>query len=142
MVKLWIAAAVMLAAFMGMAVRCQADDAPLSMTSTDILLLGGDLAVTGLDFLQTRYISAHPGSCNEANPILGTHPSLARVDTYFPVAMAVEVAASFALPEIIHLLGGGDQLARKTRTIAQSVFIGVESTVVLTNFRYGVKFNF
>ena len=74
-----------------------------SDTATQVAVTG----VTVLDWGQTRYISAHPTTCFEANPILGVHPSLSRVDTYFPVVLLLEFGAAYLAPEIVGLFGVG-----------------------------------
>lgn len=102
----------------------------------------GVTAVTALDWGQTRYISAHPTICFEANPVLGVHPSMQKVDIYFPAVILLELGVSYAAPELVLLLGGSAALAEQARTGAQGIFIGMEGAVVGSNLRYGVKFNY
>src|SRR5882672_9397495 len=82
--------------------------------------------LTGLlivDWGQTRYIVKHPQDPTkqdgtyawraESNPLLGSYPSMAKVNTYFSVAIIGHAAISYALP-------------RGWRDGWQYVWIGVE----------------
>lgn len=53
---------------------------------------------TVIDWAQTRYITQHP-QFYETNPILGKHPSIGRVNTYFAGALIGGTLLTLALPE-------------------------------------------
>lgn len=56
------------------------------------------LTFTVIDWGQTRYIAEHQ-QFYEINPILGMHPSMAKVNTYFAGALIGGTILTFALPE-------------------------------------------
>jgi len=81
-------------------------------------------AASGLlvaDWSQTRVIGRDPCYC-EGNLLLGPHPATGRVNTYFSIALALNVAA-FALPE-------------RPRRIWYGAVILTEAAFVLTNIRH------
>ena len=90
-------------------------------------------SLLALDWAQTRYISTHPDTYQELNPLLGSHPSIGRVNTHFAGAML----ADWAIGDWLRDEFGDD--SRKTWLIAVSV---VEGSVVAHNYRIGVRFNF
>ena len=66
---------------------------------TDSILLGTSLATMAIDWGQTRDLARRPQPpFTEANPFLGKHPSVGRVDTYFTLVMAGTVGLSAVLP--------------------------------------------
>lgn len=54
--------------------------------------------LTVADWAQTRNIARHPARWHETNPLLGEHPSVARVDRHFVVSMLAGALALDALP--------------------------------------------
>jgi hypothetical protein len=54
---------------------------------TDSLLLTTALSAIAIDWGQTRTIARNPARFTEANPILGPHPGVGRVDRYFALSM-------------------------------------------------------
>ena len=81
-----------------------------------------------IDYWQTRDIKNHPGYY-ETNPLLGKHPSDARIRNYFIGATVAHAAITYALPE-------------KYRPAWQWGTIGVEAAVVLHNKGIGLKIAF
>src|SRR5512133_3679909 len=71
-----------------------------------------------IDFTQNKGLS-------EMNPILGEHPSRARINTLIPLAILGHAAVSYMLPK-------GD-----LRGVWQSVFISLEIGAVSRNVIYG-----
>jgi len=60
---------------------------------------GAYLAVQATDWRQSRTIAAHPDRFQEANRVLGNHPSRAAVDRYFLAASLLHAGAVAALPD-------------------------------------------
>ncbi len=109
----------------------------LLLLASTTALADGYLAVSesllALDWAQTRYISAHPDGYRELNPLLGSHPSIGRVNTHFAGAML----ADWAIGNWLRDEFGDDP--RKTWLIAVSV---IEGGIVAHNYRIGARFNF
>jgi len=82
-----------------------------------------------LDWGQTRYIAEHPDKFFERNAILGKHPSVGRVNTYFVLTGALHY-----------------WLMRKaepgTRKMLQWVTIGIGASNVANNYHMGVRVGF
>jgi len=55
----------------------------------DKSLGGAALASTLADWSQSRYIAKHPNEFSETNVILGKHPTVGMVDTYFAGSIAL-----------------------------------------------------
>lgn len=67
-------------------------------TRADTARQAAIVALQVADWQQTRWIVRHPDGWHETNPFLGDHPSMDRVDTYFPVLILGHAAISYALP--------------------------------------------
>lgn len=50
------------------------------------------------DWAQTRQIVLNADSFHETNPVLGTHPSMGRVNAYFATALALNYVIGNSLP--------------------------------------------
>lgn len=59
----------------------------------------GMQAATVIDWAQTRDISKRPGELAEANPILGQHPSIGKVNTFFVLRLIGQHYGAKALPD-------------------------------------------
>lgn len=81
------------------------------------------------DWSQTRYIARHPKEYHEVNPVLGRHPSVGKVNTYFAVTGLANIWVSGAL-------------SPKYRKWWQYFCIGFEGGVVAHNASIGIKFDF
>lgn len=94
-------------------------------TSTDSALLG--TAITGLaaDWAQTRYIATEHGY-HETNPLLGSHPSVGRVNTYFAGSIAGTVGLALWMP-------------RKPRTLFLGSMVALEIGLVIHNHSIGIQ---
>jgi len=77
------------------------------------------------DFAQTRTIAANPQQWSELNPLLGSHPSVGKVNL-------LAVGVLIAHPVISYLL------PRPYREVFQYVTIGVEATAVSHNYQIGI----
>jgi hypothetical protein len=92
----------------------------------DTVLEGAMLALLVVDWRQTRNIAAHPSLWEETNPILGAHPSAARVDAWFAASAVAHVAAAYVLPP-------------RWRTPFQLLSISAEGLCVSRNFAIGIR---
>lgn len=91
-----------------------------------------EIAVTivrALDWGQTRYIAQHPDKFYERNPILGRHPSVNAVDTYFAVTTSIHWFMA-------------KKLNSKNRKRFQYVFLVFGALNVANNYRVGVRIGF
>ena len=98
-------------------------------SKTDTAMEAAFVGLTVMDWGQTRDTAKNPNQYSEVNFILGRHPSLTYVDTYFPVAIVAHGLVSMALPP-------------KYRRYWQVIFIGVEGAAVLNNYKVGLKVDF
>jgi hypothetical protein len=96
---------------------------------TDSLLLTTALSAMAIDWGQTRSIARNPARFTEGNPILGPHPSVARVDRYFALAMlgTAGVAGILTPTPRKWFLGG---------------VTAVEVVVIISNRGAGIRANF
>lgn len=95
----------------------------------DTVLEGTFVTLTVIDWGQTRGIALHPNQYRETNPLLGSHPSITKVDTFIPAGIIIHGVISMALPP-------------KYRAYWQAVWIGVEGGAVWHNANLGLKINF
>jgi hypothetical protein len=97
--------------------------------STDRVLGVTALGASVIDWGQARSIAKHPAQFEEANPILGKHPSREKVDAYF-----------------IGVIGGGylvaDMLSPGYRKLLLGGAVIVEISAVRHNRSIGVGFSF
>ena len=103
-------------------------------TKTDTAYQATFLMVTAVDWMQTRWMVKQDwqwgeGYHREMNPILGSHPSMKKVDTLIPLGMVAHTLVSMALPP-------------DYRRIWQVLWIGVEGYCVTTNYSAGVHLEF
>lgn len=85
-------------------------------------------AIHVADWGTTLDIKNHP-DLQEINPLLGHHPSDARINTYMAGTLAAHWAISYALPE-------------RWRPTWQYVTIGIDGAVVAHNFSLGLRLAF
>lgn len=110
--RTWVAAAVLVCAVCVVALPARA--APAWLDTTALVAAEASLAV---DMLQTLDIKRHPDrtfqyygttlvqpGMTETNPILGEHPSDAKVCAYFAGTMLLTGAAWYALPPRLRFL--------------------------------------
>ena len=94
--------------------------------STDYALAGAALAALAVDWGQTRYIAKNTHHFNETNPVLGSTPSVGKVDTYFVGAMVGTVALAHLLPSDWRQLFLTGTLAVELGAISQNRSIGIK----------------
>lgn len=82
-----------------------------------------------MDWLQTRHIANNPDKFHEKNPILGTHPAVEQVDTYFAATGLLHYYVASILPA-------------EYRKGFQYITIGMQAKSVSNNIALGIKFNF
>ena len=103
----------------------QADDWTTADTQREAVYM----VMHAMDWAQTRTIARNPDKWGEANPILGRHPPIDRVDAYFAMAALTHVAVSAALPI-------------EYRSAWQYVSITIEAMYVMHNVSAGVNIKF
>lgn len=87
------------------------------------------LTMETADFSQTMYIERHPTQYREANQIISSHPTPARVIGYFLASDAVILGYNYALPaKWAHALNWAD--------------VAIEGAVIGHNAHIGIKFSF
>ncbi len=97
-------------------------------TTEDTAYQSAFLAITAIDWLQTKEIARDPAH-KESNPILGSNPGQNEIDMYFAGCAIAHTAIAYYLP-------------RKYRRIWQYVWIGVEAGYVGYNYNAGIRINF
>ena len=97
-------------------------------TRTDTQYQGVFVALTAVDWLQTKEIASNP-KFSETNLILGGNPDQNKVDVYFASCLLAHSAISYYLP-------------KKYRRYWQCVFIAVEVGYVGHNVNAGVRIEF
>ena len=122
---------ILLAIFLSFAlvVCAYADDTERKWTKTDTAFQLAYYTLHTVDWLQTRYIAKRPEKYYESNPLIGTHPSIGRVNTYFAVTAVINTLVPYALP-------------KPYRTYWQGGMIGIEAVCIGSNARLGVKLQF
>ena len=98
-------------------------------TADDTRYQAAFIAAGLADWGQTLCIANNPDRFYETNVLLGRHPSRDKVNTYFPVAIALHTAVAVALPP-------------KYRRAWQLVWIVVETSMVVNNASIGIKLDF
>ena len=87
------------------------------------------LAVTAVDMMQTITIAGHPDIWHEYNPILGRHPSKAKVYGYFLMGGIIKYNIIDALPH-------------SWRKGVMGTLIAVEVGMVAHNYTVGIQMGF
>lgn len=82
-----------------------------------------------IDYKTTLDIARNPDKYQEANPILGKHPSIARVNTWFLVTTIIHPIISSTLP-------------KEYRKAFQYISIGISGTAATLNLWSGLKVEF
>ena len=98
-------------------------------TTLDYSLAAGAATMMALDWAQTRYGARNPSRYAERNPVMGEHPSTAKVDRYFTAASLLMAGVTYALP-------------RTQRRLFLAGVLVVETSVVFSNHQIGVKLDF
>ena len=98
-------------------------------TNTDTAFQVAFTTLNVVDWLQTRQISKHPERWHENNPILGKHPSLLKVDSYFIGSMLINTAIPILL----------NQPYRRLWQLG-SIGIGIKLTTHNTSLGIRIKF--
>ena len=80
-----------------------------------------------VDWSQTRWIAKNPARFHEINPLLGQHPSVAKVNSYFALCVALTAVGAYFLP-FWWAIGAGLAL------------IALEAFVTIRNYRIGIRF--
>jgi hypothetical protein len=91
--------------------------------------LAAAIVLHAIDWRQTVWISKHPESFRELNPLLPKFPSQGQVNRYFALTGAAMVAAHYLLPP--------EYAKWSTR-----VWIGLQVGAISKNLAVGVKMDF
>src|ERR1019366_421470 len=100
--------------------NCLADE----WTEADTVREAVYLTLHAIDWNQTLQIANHP-DLQESNPILGQHPSAAKINEYMAGAALLQITVAYFLPE-------------KYRKAFQYIAIGEKIPNVLGNFSLGL----
>lgn len=92
--------------------------------TSDTVLSVAAVALTVIDWSQTRHIANDPQGHKELNPILGPHPSQSSVDIYFPVTLAIGGAVAYFVPSWRPYILGG--------------WIALETSCTFQNYNHGI----
>ena len=87
------------------------------------------LVLRMIDYKTTRDIARKPDEYIESNPILGEHPSLGRINTYFVATSLIHPVISYYLP-------------RNYREAFQYISIGISLTASTVNIMSGLQIRF
>lgn len=90
-------------------------------------LMTAAAVLTVADWAQTRYIARNPNDYRELNPILGSHPSVGKVNIYFSTVLllgALGVSTGYINREFLYF------------------YVGIEGSTVVRNYQVGVRFQF
>ena len=118
-----IRAALLILAFVLVPSPCRAAD---PWDTTDCALAAGALAALAVDWGQTRHIAKNPLQFNETNPILGTNPSVGKVNAYFVGSMVGTIAIAHVLPSDWRQLFLGGVLALELGVTQQNRQLGIK----------------
>jgi hypothetical protein len=109
----------------------------------------GQGVVTGsiaLDWLQTHQIATHPNQWSETNPILGKHPSVGKVNSYFIACEVGHAAISYLLPKYIEMPKWVKEYIHinklPIRNSWQFIWFGIESGTAYNNYQGGIRIRF
>lgn len=150
------------AVIIGAAKVARSEDNVSTWTKTDIGLELVTVGLLAVDWSQTLWLSGNRSyqvhstgvtgntgwasttkyTYEENNPLLGKHPSRGTVNAYFPLCIVGHAVVAHYLPSAVKALGGSDSMAKYSRTVWQSVWIGIEGYAVGTNISAGVKMSF
>jgi hypothetical protein len=75
---------------------------------------------------------------NGVKPILGRHPSVGKVNTYFALCEVGHATVSYLLPKKIEVLG----LKIPARNLWQAVWFGIEAGEAYHNYQGGIRIRF
>ena len=87
------------------------------------------LTLRTIDWKTTRDIARNPDRYKEINPLLGDHPSIGKVNTFFVLTTIIHPVISYYLP-------------RDYRTAFQYISIGISGTAATINLWSGLKVKF
>jgi hypothetical protein len=79
--------------------------------------------------MQTREIAKDPYRYRETNFLLGTHPSMNRVDAVLAGTLIAHTYIAYKLPKAY-------------RTVWQMFWIGVEFEAIKNNYKSGIRIHF
>ena len=80
-----------------------------------------------VDYLQTRQIAKQPEIYHEINPVLGKHPSISTVNTYFAGAAILGYLALDALPSDLRSWALGAGIVLELAVTAHNNTIGLKA---------------
>ena len=102
-------------------VRAYADE----WDATDKALGAAVATASVIDWAQTRYIATHATTLHENNPVLGLHPSLGYVNTYFVASIIGGALLADYLPSKYRKLFLGGAVLVELYFIGNNKHIGI-----------------
>ena len=123
----WMLRAVAAVALLAPFGTAQAADDEWTMEERTTFAMSSVLLVA--DWAQTRQIARNAQQFRETNPVLGDHPGMGRVNTYFATALLLNYVI-------------GNSLSNGWRRAWFVGVGGVEASVVQRNLSIGLKLNF
>lgn len=116
------------AAVLALGLSHQAHAEGREWTNSQLAWGAAGLALTAIDWGQTRNISRNPDRFKELNPLVGEHPSLGQVNRHFIVSAALIGLAAHYLPEY--------------RDVILKMHVGLQVANTARNFSIGLRVEF
>ena len=91
----------------------------------DIALEAAYIALHTVDYLQTRQIAKHPDKWHERNPVLGRHPSVGEVGTFFLGTAIVQLGVAHLLPEKYRVWWISGNLISQVAVVGNNFNVGI-----------------
>lgn len=119
---------VCIGAMLAGALYCQDAFAAEDWTTGDTIAQVVTMGLIAIDWRQSRQIARNPDRYAESNPVLGEHPSMGRVNTYFAL---FEIGHLWLARTVPHGVG---------RDAVQYAFGGAELVAVVGNHSVGLSY--
>lgn len=101
-----------------------AAETPRPWTNEELGMGLAALAVTTMDWAQTRHISAYPQVWTELNPLLGKHPDAARVNRHFGIGILAGAALAHYFPQY-RMAGLKTVFVLEAFVVGRNAYLGV-----------------
>ncbi len=98
---------------------------PDKWTTEDTVWQAVTLTLKTVDWMQTRYIAAHPDKFYEINPLMSRHPSDSEVNGYFIGTTLLHTGVAYLLPQPYRRYWQYTFIAFSGSLIAHNASIGI-----------------